>query len=183
MRDEFDQYLQHRYKEMYDCGGIATGDGWFRLIDSLFANIKWRQEWLKKTGKKFKPVKVVQVKEKFGTLRFYIDGGDDHIRGLIDQAETMSNHICEECGDVGHKRGKGWIKVLCDKHAKDKDYHVDMYVMPGDTVSLFTQNGFEPVSVVNIINPELIEVLTKNNTTLQVKPLVVGGVNLNAYIV
>ena len=32
MRDEFDQYLQHRYKEMYDCGGIATGaDAYARI--------------------------------------------------------------------------------------------------------------------------------------------------------
>lgn len=188
MRDEFEQYIHHRYKDLFDpyeqaSVGIACGDGWFRLIDGLCSNILWHQQWLEKQNKPFKPVKVLQVKEKFGTLRFYTQGGDDYINGLISLAETMSNHICEECGDVGHKRGQGWIKVLCDKHAKDKDYLSDRYVEVGDTVSLFTKEGYEKASVVNVISPELIEVLDKNNATLQVKPLVVGGVDLNAYIV
>lgn len=31
----------------------------------------------------YKSVKIVQVKSKFGTLRFYIDGGDEYVRGAI----------------------------------------------------------------------------------------------------
>ena len=36
---------------------------------------------------------IVQVKEKFDSLRFYVDGEDDFIRGLIAMACSMSRHI------------------------------------------------------------------------------------------
>lgn len=58
---------------------------------------------------------VLQVKEKFGGLRFYIGGGDKHINDLISKAEKESFEICEYCGsidDVKQTRG-GWIKTLC----------------------------------------------------------------------
>ncbi len=42
-----------------------------------------------------------QIKEKFGTLRFYYDGGDDYIRGLESMAASMTTRICEECGSPG----------------------------------------------------------------------------------
>jgi hypothetical protein len=59
-----------------------------------------------------------QVKEKFGTLRFYYRGGDDYIRGLVSMAESMSAVTCEVCGGLGEQRGNGWISTLCDEHAK-----------------------------------------------------------------
>ena len=46
-------------------------------------------------------VVAVQVKEKFGTLRFYYDGGDDYISGLSAMAESMSGRTCEVCGNMG----------------------------------------------------------------------------------
>ena len=61
-------------------------------------------------------VVVAQVKEKFGTLRFYYDGGDDVIDGMVRIAESMSGVTCEDCGDVGNRRDGGWIRTLCDHH-------------------------------------------------------------------
>lgn len=60
-----------------------------------------------------------QVKEKFGTLRFYISGGDEYIHGLVSMAESMSAVTCEECGSPGHRRDGGWIRTLCDKHENE----------------------------------------------------------------
>lgn len=57
-----------------------------------------------------------QVKEKFGTLRFYYDGGDERIRGMEIMAESMSSRVCEVCGKPGESNDSGWIKVLCDEH-------------------------------------------------------------------
>ena len=71
------------------------------------------------------PYQVVaqQVKSKFGGLRFYYSGGDDYIRGLVDLAESLSYHICEECGKmdetVGHTQG--WIITLCKEHSNEKE--------------------------------------------------------------
>jgi hypothetical protein len=59
-------------------------------------------------------VTLDQVKEKFGTLRFYYTGGDDYISGMVSLAESMTAVTCEECGNPGSSRGGGWIHTYCD---------------------------------------------------------------------
>ncbi len=68
---------------------------------------------------------AVQVKEKFGTLRFYVDRGNDRIYNLINFAEAMSSRTCEECGAVGKERYGGWIRTLCDAHAASAGYSLE----------------------------------------------------------
>ena len=63
-------------------------------------------------------VVATQVKEKFGTLRFYYDGGDDVVRGLVQMAEALSEVTCEVCGSPGKRRGDRWVRTLCDEHDK-----------------------------------------------------------------
>ncbi|NDC30845.1 MAG: hypothetical protein EBZ58_07930 [Bacteroidetes bacterium] len=59
-------------------------------------------------------VEFTQIKEKFGTLRAYITGGDEYCHGIISMAVSMSAITCEECGMPGKQRGGGWIMTLCD---------------------------------------------------------------------
>lgn len=60
-------------------------------------------------------VTVDQVKEKFGTLRFYYSGGDDYIRGLVSMAESMSGVTCETCGNPSQVQDdSGWLRSICD---------------------------------------------------------------------
>jgi hypothetical protein len=66
-------------------------------------------------------VTLDQVKEKFGTLRFYYSGGDDYISGLVSMAESMSGVTCEECGKPGTSTSGGWIKTVCPEHG-GQDY-------------------------------------------------------------
>ena len=68
-------------------------------------------------------VTVTQVKEKFGDLRFYYNGGDDEISGMVRMAESMSGCTCEECGNPGKRRGGGWIRTLCDIHAPAEEVY------------------------------------------------------------
>ena len=85
-------------------GGFQCGDGWHQLIDTLCASIQARAE---ATGLQ---VHATQIKEKFGSLRFYFQGGDDHISGMIDLAEGLSSKICEICGKPGQKKNvQGWL--------------------------------------------------------------------------
>ena len=69
-------------------------------------------------------VTLDQVKEKFGTLRFYYTGGDDEISGMVRMAESMSGVTCEECGNPGETKGQGWVVTLCETHraARQCDY-------------------------------------------------------------
>lgn len=66
-------------------------------------------------------VVAAQVKEKFGGLRFYVDGGDDEIYAMISFAEAMSYRMCEECGSPGTTGGRGWIRTLCSAHITDSE--------------------------------------------------------------
>ena len=61
-------------------------------------------------------IRVAQIKEKFGGLRFYYDGGDGHISGMVTMAESWAHRTCETCGNKGKSREGGWIRTLCDKH-------------------------------------------------------------------
>lgn len=61
-------------------------------------------------------VTCVQMKEKFGGLRFYTNGHDDVVDGMITMAEYLCDNTCDECGseeDLGIT--SGWISVKCRK--------------------------------------------------------------------
>lgn len=65
---------------------------------------------------------AVQVKEKFGGLRFYMNGTDDYISGAIAMAESISNHICQVCGAPGKNKPVGsWYTTLCDLHRQEAE--------------------------------------------------------------
>lgn len=92
--------------------------GWVPVIDILCGCI---QNYVDNTTRytkdgPLKPEQVtcVQMKEKFGGLRFYTDGNDEEVEGMIRMAEYMSYHTCQDCSsqeDIG--RTKGWITTLC----------------------------------------------------------------------
>ena len=142
MKEELQDQLVAKYPKIFSqrCE-ISCGDGWYMLIDSLCSSIQGhidsrarQREWAIKqnanlaeriaTGEDteysvpelVEQVIAQQIKEKFGTLRFYISGGDDYIHGSINLADQMSEHICEECGNFGKRRNGSWIRTLCDDH-------------------------------------------------------------------
>jgi hypothetical protein len=57
--------------------------------------------------------RVSQVKEKYGTLRFYMTSGTDEMYAITDKAESQSSTICETCGKKGKVRGRGWYYTRC----------------------------------------------------------------------
>ena len=80
--------------------------------EELIANYKERIEQEKK--KIIPQVEAVQVKEKYGTLRFYVNEYNDTIRNFISFAESMSACTCESCGRPGEANNVGWISTLCE---------------------------------------------------------------------
>jgi hypothetical protein len=106
--ETFPNLYQGYYRSMKEtcmCWGFECGDGWFELIKEL-------SEKLEPLG-----VEAEQVKEKFGTLRFYTGGVPeevaDEVFALIDEAEERSEKTCEQCGAPGELRPGGWIQTLC----------------------------------------------------------------------
>lgn len=70
-----------------------------------------------------RPVHVDQIKEKFGTLRLYISGGNSKTSAIVGFAEAMSAKVCEETGAPGKgvSRG-GWRRTLSPSQAKKFGY-------------------------------------------------------------
>lgn len=72
-------------------------------------------------------ISVHQIKEKFGGLRFYYDGGDKEVHGMVRMAEAWANFTCEKCGNLGTRRGGGWIRTLCDTHEAEHQERLKAY--------------------------------------------------------
>lgn len=112
---KLEQTLYKRYPKLYRqkdlsmtqtcmCWNFECGSGWFKLIDTLSHFLS-----LSKTK-----IEATQVKEKFGTLRFYYSGGDDYTDNLISAFESASEHTCEQCGNWSKLRNVGWVYNMCD---------------------------------------------------------------------
>lgn len=122
MKNELEKKLAKKYPEIFAdankpetenlmCYGCSCGNGWYELLDSLCYA-------LQNTTKKYGEPQVVgfQIKEKFGTLRFYCNGTTTIQDALIGMAEDLSGKICEKCGDMANVslREGPWIRTLCD---------------------------------------------------------------------
>jgi hypothetical protein len=100
--------------------GFECGDGWFDLLDTLCTQLLALEPV--DEGEGIQPLRAVQVKEKYGTLRFYVGHASDEAFALINFAEALSARICETCGNRGRTRGTGWLKTLCDSCAEKEGY-------------------------------------------------------------
>ena len=145
MKKELQDKLYKKYPKIFEqrklpitqtcmCWGVETGDGWYKLLEILCASLQWDTD---KNG--YPQVVATQVKEKFGTLRFYYNWGETkqevkkkytdrqyaHQEGKISFAEHLTETICEGCGAmVGVTQTTGWIVTLCHpclkKYRKEK---------------------------------------------------------------
>lgn len=137
MKQELDEELCAKYPKIFAnrhgdmkqtlmCWGFECGDGWYKILDSLCRQIQNHIDWKNEQRDKFQQgngctqVVAMQVKEKFGGLRFYYDGGDDTIDGMVRMAESWAANTCETCGESGTMRHGGWIRTLCDRHEEER---------------------------------------------------------------
>jgi len=122
------------------CWNFDCGDGWYSLLDCLCKEIQYRVDegeshyirypfgmffgkifgctWMvgRHTTKKIHQVEAIQVKEKFGGLRFYYQGGNTEIHNTISFAESLSYYICETCGSMDNvSQTKGWVYTWCEE--------------------------------------------------------------------
>lgn len=115
MKEKLEVALLKEFPGLFNLDiGFCCGDGWYKLIRELSKDLY--------KIKKVKDFKAIQVKEKFGGLRFYIEPDSKAAQELIDIAQENSFYICEECGESGALRIAGWLRTLCDKHAKEYGY-------------------------------------------------------------
>jgi hypothetical protein len=92
--------------------GFDVGEGWYPLLHELCHTLEPHIESLPEEIRS--QLYVVQIKEKFGGLRFYMQSETPYMRGAIAVAERMSYLLCEHCGNKGTRRSGGWIRTECD---------------------------------------------------------------------
>jgi len=103
------------YSDCFDYN-FSIGEGWYKIVYDLTEAINNIN----------KNVKVLQVKEKFGELRFYIsipnEEAVNEIYVLIRKAMGESSKTCEFCGTKKNitTEGKFWIKTLCNKCREER---------------------------------------------------------------
>lgn len=95
--------------------GRECDEGWNELIDEL----------IEKLDKLPEEIYVTQIKEKYGTLRFYVASCSEEAQSIIDDYETFSSHICEKCGEfytAKLREKNSWCKTLCHHCADELNY-------------------------------------------------------------
>ena len=107
-KTELEKQLKHHWHGGRRGVFIECDEGWFPIIARLDADIR-----------KLAPdYTILQIKEKFGGLRYYIgslhESVFDQVHAIIGEAEKIAAKTCECCGEPGElcRRG-GWLKTLC----------------------------------------------------------------------
>lgn len=130
MNPELTKRLYDRFPELYRqhelpmsqtcmCWGFDVDDGWFDLVWMLSLAL---EDESKQSGAK---IEAVQVKEKFGGLRFYVGQCTNRGHNLITAAERLADTTCEVCGKYGritNREGSYWMKCVCKEHAAELKY-------------------------------------------------------------
>src|SRR5579864_3995023 len=111
-------------REPWSMFGFECSDGWEPSIRKTAELL----EPLIKAAKESDPhgyaagyYRTSQLKEKFGTGRWYLSGGTDAMQELVEIWEAATYAICETCGKTGELRGRGWVYTACWDHTKLED--------------------------------------------------------------
>ena len=98
---------------------FECGDGWFNILLEASTSLQKQIETYSKDVRD--DIVAMQVKEKYGTLRFYLSYYNEELDEIVQQVEKKSACTCEVCGSVGKLRGGMWLYTACDDHTRDED--------------------------------------------------------------
>ncbi len=125
---------QHKYDELVekykDISGMeypSCGIGWYDILDELLGKIHAYLSVPKEPTEEnlgIEKFTIDQIKEKFGSLRFYTSYHNSYISDLISEAEKKASKTCEDCGSTKNiGRTNGWVTTCCKKcYNSNKSY-------------------------------------------------------------
>jgi len=116
-------------REPWSMFGFECEDGW----ESSIRKTAEKLEPLIRAAKEKDPegyeagyYRTSQLKEKYGTGRWYLSGGTDEMQNLVEAWEEETCSICMFCGKPGVLRGGGWLYTACEKHTKADDLIIEL---------------------------------------------------------
>lgn len=100
--------------------GIECGRGWLPLLDDALEQIG--REVRAMTEAQRAKFALVQIREKYGSLSIHYRGGNKRIAEIVEDAEALSERICEDCGAFGlpHIFDEEWYATLCATCARKR---------------------------------------------------------------
>lgn len=126
MTDRWQEELNQKRLKTKGWYGCIAPDGWKNIVEDVDRMLSTLDP----------DYEIHQIKEKFGTLRYYYGTTveDETIQEIMDAiisyAEMLSGKVCEGCGNSSYtqktrwgnkfdftavlKDGGGWIKTICD---------------------------------------------------------------------
>lgn len=114
----------------------AMPDGWRKKFGLKMCDEIKEALLSEKDGKELlKKYRIMQIKEKFGSLRWYDNFSTKKVSEIIDKYEHISMKTCIVCGKPATYISNGWISPYCDKHIENKSYAtpIDEYYGNDDT--------------------------------------------------
>jgi len=116
-------YTQHTWSIRESCmpWGFDTGSGWEPIIRKLSEKIEKFNQELVARDPLAQTIQAVQVKEKFGSLRTYMNYEPEEIQPWLKEAYEASTVTCDVCGKPGTLGGKYWLSTRCEEHTKQGD--------------------------------------------------------------
>jgi hypothetical protein len=103
--------LEQKYPNNFSsCFDFSPPEGWYDLVEKLVDQVIALDP----------EIKIDQVKEKFGGLRFYVAYASDDVHFLIETAEDASERTCQVCGKDGRMVSVyGYYAALCEEHENE----------------------------------------------------------------
>lgn len=118
----FPNLYKNRYADKMStcmCWGFECNlNGWGKIIWELSEKLEAEIVKMKEENpnEEFYPC-ASQVKEKFGSLRFYMNFTNEKMEKYINETENKSAKTCENCGKKGKIRNNGWVVCRCTECA------------------------------------------------------------------
>jgi hypothetical protein len=98
---------------------FECGDGWFDIL--LRASIELESQIRTYPKEVRDDIVALQVKEKYGSLRFYLSYYSEELDEIVQRVESQSACTCETCGKPGKVRGSIWLYTACEEHVREQD--------------------------------------------------------------
>lgn len=124
MSPNLEQRLYQTFPKLYQhLSYFECCDGWFDLIWNLSEKLESIIKISPAPDPELFPPEYTspeqvyfaqQVKEKFGSLRFYLAFSTEEMEEVIHEFEEESKSVCETCGHPGKMRRLSHIRVSCD---------------------------------------------------------------------
>lgn len=136
--EQFKDTSKYEYTEL-DC----LEPGWRKAFGTQICE-ELRQALLK--ANLLSKYHIMQIKEKFGELRWYDGGGIEETEQIIHKYRELSRHTCYVCGAPGEIiNDDGWDVTMCpkcyEKMCKTRERHYANYKMRQEANEQYTNKN------------------------------------------